>query len=115
MTARAASATSAARGTLTKKTAGQPKFWVSRPPSSASVEGSSSAPPMPWTARATMMTTGPTHHWRVLRDSGVIRQRPSGRENLLVLRREDLDARYPGLLDAILSGARADDALEHGG
>ncbi|MEV0649556.1 helix-turn-helix domain-containing protein [Phytomonospora sp. NPDC050363] len=51
-----------------------------------------------------------THHWRVLRDSGVIWQRPSGREYMLTLRREDLDARYPGLLDAILAGARADSA-----
>jgi len=48
-----------------------------------------------------------THHWRVLRDSGVIWQRPAGRENLLSLRRDDLDNRYPGLLDAILAGARA--------
>ncbi|GAB2743971.1 ArsR/SmtB family transcription factor [Kitasatospora kifunensis] len=46
-----------------------------------------------------------THHWRVLRDSGVIWQQPSGRENLLSLRREDLDARFPGLLDAILASA----------
>ncbi|MEZ7131473.1 ArsR/SmtB family transcription factor [Nonomuraea sp. AD125B] len=61
------------------------------------------------TAKSTM-----THHWRVLRDSGVIWQRPSGRENLLVLRRDDLDARYPGLLDAILSGARADEAILSG-
>jgi DNA-binding transcriptional ArsR family regulator len=45
-----------------------------------------------------------THHWRVLRDSGVIWQRPAGRENLLALRREDLDLRFPGLLDAILRG-----------
>jgi DNA-binding transcriptional ArsR family regulator len=50
-----------------------------------------------------------THHWRVLRDSGVIWQRPSGRENLLSLRREDLDIRYPGLLDAILAGAETDE------
>ncbi|MEU3600919.1 helix-turn-helix transcriptional regulator [Streptomyces sp. NPDC006798] len=56
------------------------------------------------TAKSTM-----THHWRVLRESGVIRQRPSGRENLLSLRREDLDARYPGLLDAVLTGALRDD------
>ncbi|MBB6034274.1 ArsR/SmtB family transcription factor [Phytomonospora endophytica] len=49
-----------------------------------------------------------THHWRVLRDSGVIWQRPSGREYLLTLRREDLDARYPGLLDIVLAGARTD-------
>jgi DNA-binding transcriptional ArsR family regulator len=58
------------------------------------------------TAKSTM-----THHWRVLRDSGVIWQRPSGRENLLSLRREDLDVRYPGLLDAILHGAQSDDAV----
>jgi DNA-binding transcriptional ArsR family regulator len=43
-----------------------------------------------------------THHWRVLRDSGVINQRPSGRENLLSIRRDDLDARFPGLLDVVL-------------
>lgn len=51
-----------------------------------------------------------THHWRVLRDSGVIWQKPSGRENLLSLRREDLDARFPGLLDALLI-ATAQDGL----
>ncbi|MCM2415939.1 helix-turn-helix domain-containing protein [Streptomyces sp. RKAG290] len=46
-----------------------------------------------------------TRHWQVLRDSGIIRQRPYGRENLLSLRREDLDARFPGLLHAVLSAA----------
>ncbi|AXB48212.1 ArsR/SmtB family transcription factor [Amycolatopsis albispora] len=44
-----------------------------------------------------------THHWKVLRDAGVINQRPSGRENLLSLRRDDLDERFPGLLDSILA------------
>jgi DNA-binding transcriptional ArsR family regulator len=58
------------------------------------------------TAKSTM-----THHWRVLRESGLIWQRPSGRENLVSLRREDLDTRYPGLLDAILSGVRSDEAV----
>lgn len=43
-----------------------------------------------------------THHWRVLRDSGVIWQRPQGRENLISLRSEDLDARFPGLLETLL-------------
>ncbi|HKS34168.1 MAG TPA: helix-turn-helix domain-containing protein [Enterobacteriaceae bacterium] len=43
-----------------------------------------------------------THHWRVLRDSGVIWQRPQGRENMISLRREDLDSRFPGLLDTLL-------------
>ena len=44
-----------------------------------------------------------THHWRVLREGGVIWQKPSGRENLLSLRRDDLNARFPGLLDALLN------------
>ena len=54
-----------------------------------------------------------THHWRVLRDSGVIWQKPSGRENLLSLRRDDLDTRVPGLLDALLT-ATAQDELTRG-
>lgn len=44
-----------------------------------------------------------THHWKALRDAGVINQRPSGRENLLSLRRGDLDERFPGLLDSVLA------------
>jgi len=43
-----------------------------------------------------------THHFRVLREAGVISQRPEGTARLNTLRREDLDARFPGLLDAIL-------------
>jgi hypothetical protein len=41
----------------------------------------------------------------VLRESGVIRNTPRGRGRLLTLRRADIDARFPGLLDAVL-GAR---------
>jgi DNA-binding transcriptional ArsR family regulator len=44
-----------------------------------------------------------THHYRVLRESGVIRQERRGTSKLTELRREDLDARFPGLLDAVLS------------
>ena len=43
-----------------------------------------------------------THHWRILRDSGIVWQLRVGREYRLSLRREDLEARFPGLLDAIL-------------
>jgi DNA-binding transcriptional ArsR family regulator len=46
-----------------------------------------------------------THHFRVLREAGVIRQRREGTTKLTSLRREDLDARFPGLLDAVLSSA----------
>ncbi len=46
-----------------------------------------------------------THHFRVLREAGVIRQRLEGTTKLNSLRREDLDARFPGLLDSVLRGA----------
>jgi DNA-binding transcriptional ArsR family regulator len=44
-----------------------------------------------------------THHYRVLRESGLIRQERQGTTKMTELRREDLDARFPGLLDAVLS------------
>lgn len=44
-----------------------------------------------------------TRHWRVLREGGVIWQRPNGREQLVSLRRKDLDARFPGLMRSLLS------------
>jgi DNA-binding transcriptional ArsR family regulator len=43
-----------------------------------------------------------THHFRVLREAGVIQQRREGTTKLTALRREDLNARFPGLLDAVL-------------
>ena len=44
-----------------------------------------------------------SHHFRVLRESGVVRTRPEGRKRLLSLRVDDLEARFPGLLEAVLS------------
>ena len=44
-----------------------------------------------------------THHYRVLREAGVIRQHRDGTSKLTELRRDDLDARFPGLLEAVLS------------
>ena len=46
-----------------------------------------------------------THHFRVLREAGVVRQLEEGTSRLNSLRRDDLDARFPGLLDAILAAA----------
>ena len=43
-----------------------------------------------------------SHHFRVLREAGVIQARPEGTQYINSLRREDLDARFPGLLDAVL-------------
>lgn len=44
-----------------------------------------------------------THHFRTLRECGVIRQERKGTTKMTELRREDLDARFPGLLDAVLN------------
>lgn len=46
-----------------------------------------------------------THHFKVLREAGVIRQRLLGTARVNTLRREDLEARFPGLVDAVLRGA----------
>ena len=46
-----------------------------------------------------------THHFRVLREAGVIQQRQSGTARLNTLRREDLEARFPRLLETILESA----------
>jgi DNA-binding transcriptional ArsR family regulator len=46
-----------------------------------------------------------THHFRVLREAGLIRQRQQGTARLNSLRREDLEARFPGLLGTILHAA----------
>ncbi|MGH2718498.1 MAG: ArsR/SmtB family transcription factor [Actinomycetota bacterium] len=48
-----------------------------------------------------------THHWRVLREAGVVSAREEGTHKYHSLRRADLDARFPGLLDSILSSAFA--------
>jgi DNA-binding transcriptional ArsR family regulator len=44
-----------------------------------------------------------SHHFRVLRESGVVLVRPEGRKRLLSLRTEDLNARFPGLISAVLA------------
>ena len=46
-----------------------------------------------------------SHLMKVLREAGVIRNEPNGRRRLLTLRRDDLDARFPGVLDAVLEAA----------
>ena len=46
-----------------------------------------------------------TYHFKVLREAGVIQQRPEGTARLNTLRCDDLDARFPGLLATILAAA----------
>jgi DNA-binding transcriptional ArsR family regulator len=47
-----------------------------------------------------------THHFKVLREAGVIHQRQQGTTRLNELRRADLEARFPGLLATILKAAQ---------
>jgi DNA-binding transcriptional ArsR family regulator len=51
-----------------------------------------------------------THHFRVLREAGVIEQKALGTARLNSLRRDDLDRRFPGLLDAVLASADVEPA-----
>jgi DNA-binding transcriptional ArsR family regulator len=46
-----------------------------------------------------------THHFRVLRESGLIRQCYRGTAKMSVLRRADLQELFPGLLDCLLAAA----------
>ena len=52
-----------------------------------------------------------SHLMKVLRTSGVVLNEPNGRGRRLSLRREDLDARFPGLLDAVLSAENGEPDL----
>ncbi|MGW3204077.1 ArsR/SmtB family transcription factor [Streptomyces sp. NPDC001135] len=47
-----------------------------------------------------------SNHWRILREAGITRTRRVGKARLMALRRADLDARFPGLLAAVLAEGR---------
>jgi len=57
-----------------------------------------------------------SHHFKVLREAGLMRIRCDGTQRLNSLRRDELDARFPGLLDAVLhaSAAQHFDRAAHG-
>jgi DNA-binding transcriptional ArsR family regulator len=44
-----------------------------------------------------------SNHFRILRGAGLIRTRPAGRDHLSTLRRDEFEARFPGLLEAVLA------------
>lgn len=50
-----------------------------------------------------------SHHLRILRLAGVIAQRDEGTRRATWLRRDELDERFPGLLEAVLSAAATGD------
>lgn len=43
-----------------------------------------------------------SHHLKALREAGLIRNEPSGRQRMVSLRRTEVDNRFPGLLDSVL-------------
>ncbi|WP_306367464.1 helix-turn-helix transcriptional regulator [Nocardiopsis sp. CC223A] len=51
-----------------------------------------------------------THHFRTLREAGLIRQYYEGTSRMNTLRREEIDAAFPGLLDAVVAADRAERA-----
>ncbi|MFD6531155.1 ArsR family transcriptional regulator [Streptomyces sp. NPDC060184] len=61
----------------------------------------------PGSGRAGRPESTLSHHLKTLREAGLVRNVPQGRQRSLTLRRDDLDARFPGLLDAVLQGAGA--------
>jgi DNA-binding transcriptional ArsR family regulator len=42
-----------------------------------------------------------SHHFKVLREAGLTHTRVEGTARYVTLRRDELDARFPGLLDAV--------------
>lgn len=45
-----------------------------------------------------------SHHFRVLREAGLIRTRNEGATRMNSLRREDIERRFPGLLSCVVAG-----------
>lgn len=57
----------------------------------------SEAAPCPEMAKSTL-----SHHFRILREAGIIRTSKIGVENRNILRIDDINTRFPGLLKQIL-------------
>ncbi|MET1249422.1 helix-turn-helix domain-containing protein [Sporolactobacillus sp. STCC-11] len=49
-----------------------------------------------------------SHHFKVLRESGVIHTRIEGTQRCISIRSKDLNVRFPGLLDVVLRGIEED-------
>lgn len=47
-----------------------------------------------------------SHHYQVLREAGLIRSERRGTEVVNTLRCDEIDARYPGLIESIMRAAR---------
>ncbi|HEY1728396.1 MAG TPA: metalloregulator ArsR/SmtB family transcription factor [Candidatus Baltobacteraceae bacterium] len=50
------------------------------------------------------------HHFKVLREAGLVKARYEGRNKYVWLRRDDIDSLFPGLLDGLLKAVEASSA-----
>ncbi|QAY66569.1 ArsR/SmtB family transcription factor [Paenibacillus protaetiae] len=55
-----------------------------------------------------------SHHSKTLREAGIIQTRVMGTQRLLSIRHEDLEARFPGLLEAVMSNAPSVEEISSG-
>ncbi|RCR71156.1 ArsR/SmtB family transcription factor [Larkinella punicea] len=53
-----------------------------------------------------------SHHLRVLREAGIVRIRTEGTQSLTSLRLAEIEAKFPGVLEAVLKAAEAEKPLE---
>jgi len=52
-----------------------------------------------------------SHHFRILREAGLVRTRVAGTVHQNSLRRAELDARFPGLMEAVIRQIAEEPAL----
>jgi DNA-binding transcriptional ArsR family regulator len=53
-----------------------------------------------------------SHHLRILREAGVLTKRIQGTKGFTKLRKDDLDRRFPGLIDVIIDAENQDRPIE---
>jgi DNA-binding transcriptional ArsR family regulator len=53
-----------------------------------------------------------SHHLRILREAGIVTKRHAGARGYARLRKDDLDSRFPGLMDAIIDADAAPARLD---
>lgn len=54
--------------------------------------------------------TNLSYHFAKLREAGLIRVRQEGAQRFISLRRQEMDGRFPGLLDSVIRAAEQEDA-----
>ena len=86
-------------------------FALSDPARLELVRGLAAQGPLTVAQCAEMTATDPdvpkstfSHHLKTLREAGLVRNEPAGRQRTITLRRAEVEQRFPGLLAAVLDG-----------